>query len=112
MIVGDADIPRTSAERGGNGTDEHARGTSRVPFVADVSIRRSGAKAYRVGLFDLSPEGCRIEFVERPAVGERAWIKFDRLQAIEGVVRWVDGHVGGVAFTRPLHDAVFDRLTS
>jgi hypothetical protein len=63
-----------------------------------------------VNVFDLSPRGCKIEFIERPAVGERVWVKFDGLEAVEGMVRWVAGHVGGVEFQRPLHDAVFKRL--
>jgi hypothetical protein len=45
-------------------------------------------------------------------VGERVWVKFDGLEAIEGSVRWVDGHTGGVQFTRPLHEAVFERLAA
>lgn len=65
-----------------------------------------------MSVFDLSPEGCKIEFVERPGLGERVWVKFDNLEALEGSVRWVAGHVGGVQFERPLHAAVFDRLSS
>jgi hypothetical protein len=61
---------------------------------------------------DLSLEGCKIEFVDRPAFGERVWIKFDSLEAIEASVRWVAGHVGGVQFLRPLHHAVLERLVS
>jgi hypothetical protein len=63
-----------------------------------------------VRVYDASPSGCRIEFVERPAVGERVWVKFDSLVAVEGYVRWIEGHVGGVEFERPLYDAVFQKL--
>jgi hypothetical protein len=63
-------------------------------------------------LFDASPEGCKLEFVERPSVGERLWVKFDGLEAVEATVRWVAGHVGGLEFCRPLHAAVFDRLAA
>ena len=89
-----------------------ARGTDRQHFDADVQIRRSGARSFRVRIFDASPEGCRIEFVERPAVGERVWVRFDGLEALEGTVRWVSGHIGGLKFKRPLHEAVFRRLVS
>jgi hypothetical protein len=34
------------------------------------------------------------------------------LEAIEGSVRWVEGHTGGVQFEHPLHEAVFDRLAA
>jgi hypothetical protein len=43
-------------------------------------------------------------------VGERVWVKFDSLVAVEGYVRRVEGHVGGVEFERPLYDAVFQKL--
>lgn len=87
------------------------RGPDRRPFTTEAGIRRSGGRAFRVRIFDLSPSGCKIEFVERPSIGERVWVKFDGLEAIEGTVRWVAGHIGGVQFTRPLHDGIFQRLT-
>ena len=37
-------------------------------------------------------------------------MKFDRLEAIEGIVCWVDGFYAGVEFTAPMHPAVFDAL--
>ena len=86
------------------------RSPERIQFTAEAGLRRSGARAYRVRVFDLSPKGCKIEFIERPAIGERVWVKFDTLAALEGTVRWIDGHIGGLQFERPLHDAVFRRL--
>lgn len=88
------------------------RSTGRLSLNAEVGIRRSGLRPFRVRVFDASPEGCKIEFVERPAVGERVWVKFDGLEALEGMVRWVDGHIGGVEFNRPLHQSVFQRLVT
>jgi hypothetical protein len=88
------------------------RRTDRVSLTAEVGLRRSGLHPFRVRVFDASPAGCRIEFVERPSLGERVWVKFDGLEALEGTVRWVDGHIGGVEFQRPLYDAVFQRLVS
>jgi len=86
------------------------RRTDRVALSAEVGVRRSGLHAFRVRIFDASPEGCKIEFIERPSVGERVWIKFDGLEGIEATVRWVDGHTGGVQFARPLYEAVFRRI--
>lgn len=91
---------------------EQPRGKGRVSLEAEVGIRRSGLHPFRVRAFDASAVGCKIEFVERPALGERVWVKFDGLEAIEGTVRWVDGHIGGVHFSRPLHEAVFERITA
>ena len=45
-------------------------------------------------------------------LGERVWVKFDGLESLEATVRWLDGHIGGVAFERPLHEAVFQHLVS
>jgi hypothetical protein len=87
------------------------RQADRVPLTAEVGIRRSGLNAFRVRVFDASPQGCKIEFIERPAVGERVWVKFDGLEALSATVRWVEGHIGGVHFERPLYGAVFRRLS-
>lgn len=86
------------------------RGNDRVPLSVEVTIRRAGFHGFRVRAFDLSPAGCKIEFVERPSIGERVWIKFDNLEALEAEVRWIDGHIGGVQFARPLYGAVFERI--
>ena len=75
-----------------------------------ASLRRTGQTPYQVSIFDLSPTGCKVEFVERPAIGERLWAKFDGLDSIEATVSWLDGFQGGIEFARPIHPAVFDRL--
>ena len=77
---------------------------------AEVTLRRPGQTTYRVRVFDTSRHGCKIEFVERPKLDERTWIKFDGLEALEALVCWVDGHTAGVEFDRPMHPAVFDML--
>ena len=89
---------------------ELPRSAARAEFAADVGIRRRSGRCFRVRIFDLSPQGCKTEFVERPEVGERVWVKFDDLHAVEATVRWVVGHVGGLKFERPIHPAVFNRL--
>jgi len=92
--------------------EQKPRRTERVYYATEVSVRRAGTRSFRVGAFDLSPRGCKIEFVERPAVGERIWVKFDGLEALQCSVRWTAGHIGGVEFDRPLHQAVFERLVN
>ena len=82
----------------------------RVSLSAEVGLRRAGIHPFRVHVFDLSLEGCKIEFVEVPALGEHVWVKFDGLDSIEGTVRWLDGHYGGVEFERPIYEPVFRRL--
>jgi len=86
------------------------RRSERVPLSAEVALRRAGKLNFRVRVFDVSPHGCRIEFVERPSLQELVWIKFDGLEAIGARVCWVDGFKAGVAYTAPIHPAVFDQL--
>lgn len=83
------------------------RKSSRVHLNAEVSLRRSAQMQYRVSVFDASPHGCRVEFIERPRLDERVWVKFDGLEAIEAMVCWVDGFIAGVEFETPMHAAVF-----
>jgi hypothetical protein len=90
--------------------NQRPRSTDRRSSSIEVGIRRSGGHSFRVRLFDLSPKGCKVEFVERPEVGERIWVKFDTLQGIAGSVRWVAGHVGGIQFEPAMHEAVFHAL--
>ena len=88
------------------------RRSERVSLIAEVALRRSGKMNYRVRVFDLSPHGCRIEFVERPDVDERVWIKFEGLDALAAEVCRVDGFVAGVGFEAPIHPAVFALLVA
>jgi len=73
-------------------------------------MRRAAKLAFRVRIYDLSPEGCKAEFVERPSIGEQLWVKFDGIEALEAKVRWIVGAKAGLKFARPLHAAVFDLL--
>jgi hypothetical protein len=89
----------------------YARRADRVAIDAEVVLRRSAQLNYRVRAFDASPYGCKLEFVERPELEERVWVKFDGLDALEALVVRVEGFVAGVEFVRPMHQAVFDALT-
>jgi PilZ domain len=82
----------------------------RLSITATVSLRRGGRKQYQARVFDLTPEGCKLEFVERPRVDEVLWAKFDGLDSIESTVRWVDGFYGGIEFRTPIYAAVFELL--
>lgn len=86
------------------------RRSARVRIQGEVQLRRSGQHNYVVHIFDLSREGCRIEFVERPRLDEIVWIKFDDLEALEATVCWVEGFCVGVEFVRPIYPAVFELL--
>src|SRR5690348_16256033 len=82
----------------------------RTALVAEARLRRAGRRQYVAHVSDLTPRGCRIEFIERPKQGETLWLKFGGLDSIEAAVRWVDGFHGGLEFLRPIHAAVFELL--
>lgn len=86
------------------------RRSQRFAVSAEVKLRRPGHGNFRARVFDLSCHGCRLEFIERPRLDDRAWIKFEGLEALEASVCWVDGFIAGVEFERPIHQAVFDLL--
>ena len=102
--VGSDGIPDRPSDMG------QARKSPRVAIDAEVLVRRTSGHNYRVRVFDLSPHGCKVEFVERPTLDERIWIKIEGLDALEGLVCWTDGFVAGVDFVRPMHAAVFDHV--
>jgi PilZ domain len=87
----------------------HPRAT-RISISAEVSLRRLGQNNYRVGVNDLSPEGCKVELVELPRIGEHMLIRLDGLEVLDSEVCWVQGFVAGLRFERPIHPAVFDLL--
>ena len=93
-------------------SDADLCGRSNMATAVEWWSRLNATSTTRSRVFDASPEGCKVEFVERPAIGERVWVRFDGIEPLEGTVRWVEGHVGGVKFKRPLHQAVFQRLTA
>ena len=82
----------------------------RVEVDAEVTLRRSGRLNFRVRIYDISPEGCRAEFVERPEFEERVWIRLDGMHSLEATVCWIAGSKAGMRFVQPIHRAVFEHL--
>lgn len=82
----------------------------RETIHAEVFCRRSGQLGYQARLFDVSRHGCKIEFIGRPKLDDKVWVKFSGLQALPAYVCWVDGFIGGVEFDKAIHAAVFEQL--
>ena len=59
---------------------------------------------------DLSPDGCMIDLVERPALDEVMQVKLPGLETLLARVRWVDNYIAGLKFEQPIHPAVFELL--
>jgi hypothetical protein len=94
----------------GGKPDPTPRKSARVGLEAEVSLRRSGQNNYRANVHDVSQEGCKVEFVERPSLDETVWVKFEGLEALEAMVCWVEGFAAGLEFQKPVHPAVFNVL--
>ena len=86
------------------------RRSQRIQLDGQATLRRLGQQTYQVHVTDLSPEGCKVELVERPRIGEHLLLKFDGLEVLDAEVCWVEGFIGGLRFEKPIHVAVFDLM--
>ena len=97
---------RNDAAAGGR----QPRSDERVSLKFEANMRRIGMGNYRVEVWDLSPQGCKVGLVERPRVGEHVLLKFDVINSIDAEVCWVHDYAAGLRFERPIHAAVFDLM--
>ena len=86
------------------------RRDERFALNAQISSKQRGGAAYTVRVFNASPHGCKIEFVERPRVHDHVLVKFAWVEWLRATVCWTDGFVGGVEFDSPMHPAVLSSL--
>lgn len=86
------------------------RAVPRIAVSAEVGLRSMGRNSFRVRVFDLSSDGCKVELVERPSTGDSVSVKFDGLDVLEATVAWIEGHSAGLTFRNPVHPAVLDLL--
>lgn len=90
--------------------DLSRRRSERISVTADVSFKRPGWYTFSVEVSDFSARGCKLEFVQRPEVGERVAIKFRGLEWMSATVQWVSRSHLGLEFSNPIHPAVFQLL--
>lgn len=86
------------------------RGKPRRTIDAQVRLKRSGAHSYTVRAYDISEDGCKVEFVERPSISETVWVKFDSLDPIRSIVRWTEDFAVGLQFQCPIDTRVLEWL--
>jgi hypothetical protein len=86
------------------------RCAARTAVPGEVGLRAQGRTQYRVRVLDLSTDGCKVELVERPAVGDHMRVKFDGIESLDAEVCWVDSHTAGLRFEQRIHPAVLDLL--
>jgi hypothetical protein len=92
--------------------EQQPRVAKRVSVEAEVMLRRLGQNNYRVRIFDLSPEGCKVELIERPCEGEHLLMRIEGLETLDSEVCWVSDFVAGLRFEKPFHPAVFDLMVA
>jgi hypothetical protein len=83
------------------------RSRTRAVLSSTIGLRPIGGVNHEVALHDLSASGCCVEVVESIEPGEPVIARFPQLEPIVGELRWVRGPVAGLAFNRPMHEAVF-----
>jgi hypothetical protein len=86
------------------------RQSDRVRVDAWLFMQRAGEVRFKTQIYDISPEGCLLELVSRPRIGDRVRIKIENMESLEAVVCWIDGHKCGSKFEAPLHPAVFSSI--
>lgn len=82
----------------------------RTPLEAEVTMRRLGRASHKVRVYDISPSGCRVEFVDKPLLDEKVMIKLNGLDSIRSEVCWVSRNFAGLSFERAIYPGVFDLL--
>jgi len=88
------------------------RKSERHKFESVVLVRRPGRRSQMIDARDIARHGCRLSFTDAPQVGESLWVRLPGLEPIEAEVRWVRDFECGVAFTAPIHPAVFALVLS
>lgn len=83
---------------------------TRATISAEVKLRRSSHFSYVVDAYDLSEQGCRLQFVERPLLGETVWVKLADMESIEANVRWTKDFNAGVEFVRGIDARVLQHM--
>jgi hypothetical protein len=82
----------------------------RFQLDAEITLWRPGKHRFPARIEELSLEGCRAVFFDRPVIGDRVLVKFKGLEVLTSTVCWVGDGVIGIHFDRSLHPAVFDLL--
>lgn len=83
-----------------SGNGARARG-ARVPISIVASVR-SGAKAFRAQLLNISPSGAAIDLGLSHVPERNLVLTLPGLPSIPAQVRWNEGSVAGVSFNSPL----------
>ena len=86
------------------------RRAERADVVLGAGLRQRGAHAVTVQVLDLSVTGFRAATHLELLPGSDVWLKLPGLESLHGRVVWMNGHLMGCEFVRPLHPAVLSMV--
>lgn len=86
------------------------RHCERLGVESAITVRPIGGFNHQVRIDDVSAAGCRVELVEEVELGEPLITRFPELEPLVGAVRWKQGAVAGLEFSRSMHPAVLNAL--
>jgi hypothetical protein len=89
---------------------QDGRRAARKEVALGAGLRQRGAHAVTVQIMDLSTHGFRAATHLELEPGSDVWLKMPGLESMHARVAWMQGHLMGCAFVRPLHPAVLEMV--
>jgi hypothetical protein len=86
------------------------RRSERKEVALGAGLRQRGAHAVTVQVLDLSTHGFRAATHLDLIPGSDVWLKLPGLESLHSRVAWMQGHLMGCEFVRPLHPAVLQMV--
>lgn len=86
------------------------RKAERTHVEFGAGLRQRGASGVTVQILDLSTHGFRASTHLDLQPGSDVWLKLPGLEALHSRVAWMNGHLVGCEFVRPLHPAVLQMV--
>lgn len=90
--------------------DYDGRRAERRELLVGAGLRQRGAHAVTVQVLDLSVSGFRAATHLELMTGTDVWLKLPGLESLHSRVVWMNGHLLGCEFVRPLHPAVLQMI--
>ena len=92
------------------GPSANERKAAREHVELGAGLRQRGASGVTVQIVDLSTHGFRASTHLDLPKGADVWLKLPGLEPLHAKVAWMNGHLVGCAFEKPLHPAVLQMM--
>jgi hypothetical protein len=90
--------------------ESNERKAERTHVELGAGLRQRGASGVTVQIVDLSTHGFRASTHLDLPKGADVWLKLPGLEPLHAKVAWMNGHLVGCAFEKPLHPAVLQMM--